>query len=339
MSLPTPTRVLGIESSCDEMAAAVLEAGRVRSNVVRSQVEIHARYGGIVPEMAARDHVLSVGLVIREALARANTTPFELDAIAVTAGPGLIGSLLCGVEAAKGLALATGAPLIGVNHLEGHLAAAFLEPTPPEPPFVALIVSGGHTSLVRVDALGGPYSRLGQTRDDAAGEAFDKTAKLLGLGYPGGIEIDRLAQTGDRKRFRFPAAMAKKDTLDYSFSGLKTEALRQITAHGGRLDGATLSDFCASFQEAIVEALLRKAFLAIERSDTRRLVLAGGVAANRRLREEATRIGQTRGIAVSLPSRELCTDNAAMIARAGLERLRRGERDDLDLTCRSHWPL
>ncbi|MBI2375739.1 MAG: tRNA (adenosine(37)-N6)-threonylcarbamoyltransferase complex transferase subunit TsaD [Deltaproteobacteria bacterium] len=335
----TFSSVLGIESSCDEMAAAVLVGDRILSNVVRSQVSIHAAYGGIVPEVAARDHVRSVGTVLREALVRAGVTPRQLDGIAVTSGPGLIGSLLCGVEAAKGLALATGLPMIGINHLEGHLAAAFLEPAAPTPPFVALIVSGGHTSLVRVDALGGPYARMGQTRDDAAGEAFDKTAKLLGLGYPGGVEIDRRAATGDRTRFRFPIAMARKDTLDYSFSGLKTEALRQIQAFGGRLEGRDLDDFCASFQESIVENLLRKAFLAVERAGTPRLVLAGGVAANRRLREEALARGNARGVFVHLPSRELCTDNAAMIARAGLERLRRGERHDLALVCRAHWPL
>jgi N6-L-threonylcarbamoyladenine synthase len=333
--------VLGIESSCDEMAAAVLDAdGRqLRSSVIRSQVDLHAPYGGVVPELASRDHVRSVDLVIRQALDEAGVTVAELDGIAVTAGPGLIGSLLCGVEAAKGLALASGRPLIGVHHLEGHVAAAFLEPDAPPGPFVALIVSGGHTSLVRVPELGGPYTLLGATRDDAAGEAFDKTAKLLGLGYPGGVAIDRGSEGGDSRRFPFPSAMPGKDNLQFSFSGLKTAAARQIQALGGAPTGAELADFCASFQAAVVDNLLKKAFRAVRLAEVEHLAIVGGVAANRRLRARATERARRERVGLTLPSRANCTDNAAMIARAGWTRLRRGERSGLDLVARAHWPL
>ncbi|MFO0723781.1 MAG: tRNA (adenosine(37)-N6)-threonylcarbamoyltransferase complex transferase subunit TsaD [Myxococcota bacterium] len=333
-------RVLGVESSCDEMAAAVLDADgkTVLSSVIHSQVDLHARYGGVVPEVASRDHVERVGLVIEEALSRAKLGPDALGGVAVTAGPGLIGSLLCGVEAAKGLALAAQKPLLGVNHLEGHVAAAALEPIAPEPPFVALIVSGGHTSLVEVAAWGGPYRALGSTRDDAAGEAFDKTAKLLGLGYPGGVRIDHGSVGGDIQRFPFPKAMPGKDNLDFSFSGLKTAAARLLEEHGP-LDDQGMKDFCASFQHAIVENLLKKAFRATLQSGTRRLVLAGGVAANRRLRERAEERGRRERVQVYLPSKLYCTDNAAMIARAGWVRLSRGERSGLDLGCTPTWPL
>jgi N6-L-threonylcarbamoyladenine synthase len=322
------------------MAAAVIEpAGKIRSSIVHSQARLHAHYGGVVPELASRDHVRVVSRVIRAALDEAGVTPRELAGIAVTSGPGLIGSLLCGVEAAKGLALAAGLPLIGVNHLEGHIAAAFLEPVPPAAPFVALIVSGGHTSLVLVPELGGRYEALGSTRDDAAGEAFDKTAKILGLGYPGGVEIDRRAEQGDPHRFPFPAAMTGKDNLDFSFSGLKTAALRIVQDLGGPPSGPELSDFCASFQNAIVENLLKKAFRAAITRGGRRLVLAGGVAANRRLRARALERGRRERVQVTVPSLSLCTDNAAMIARAGLVRLARSERSGPDLAARASWPL
>jgi N6-L-threonylcarbamoyladenine synthase len=334
-------RVLGIESSCDELACAVLDRdGRtVLANVVHSQVSLHASWGGIVPEIAARDHVQKLGPVFEAALAEAGVSLGDIDGIAVTAGPGLIGSLLCGLEFAKGLSLAAKKPLIGINHLEGHIAAAFLEDPAPEPPFVALLVSGGHTSLVLVERLGGPYRLLGATRDDAAGEAFDKTAKLLGLGYPGGVEIDRLSETGDRRRYPFPKLMPGKDNLDFSFSGLKTDVARKVRELGGPPKDQDLADFCASFQNAVVENLLKKSFRAAVTSGTHRLVFAGGVAANRRLRDRATERGRRETVAVFLPSRKNCTDNAAMIARAGWERLLRGERHGLDLAARSHWPL
>lgn len=334
-------RVLGIESSCDELACAVLDRdGRsLLSNVVHSQVDLHAQFGGVVPEVASRDHVRRLGPVLERALSEAGITIADIDGISVTAGPGLIGSLLCGVEFAKGLALATGKPLLGVHHLEGHIAAAFLEDPAPEPPFVALLVSGGHTNLIQVDALGGPYHHLGATRDDAAGEAFDKTAKLLGLGYPGGARIDAAAKAGDKSRFEFPKMMSGKDNLDFSFSGLKTAAARMIKQHGGAFEGQDLSDFCAGFQETVVDNLLRKAFRATKSVGHPRLVLAGGVAANGRLREKAVLRGRREGVQVFLPSRANCTDNAAMIARAGWTRLRRGERSELDLVARAHWPL
>ena len=333
--------VLGIESSCDEMAAAVLDhdGKTLRSNIVHSQAKLHSKYGGVVPEVASRDHVRSVSRVIQQALTEANTSIEEIDGIAVTAGPGLVGSLLCGVEAAKGLALAANKPLLGVHHLEGHIAASFLEEEVPQGPFVVLIVSGGHTSLVKVEALGGPYELLGATRDDAAGEAFDKTAKLLGLGYPGGIEIDRLAKEGNRNRFPFPQAMQGKDNLEFSFSGLKTAASRLLSTLEQDLDEQGLKDFCASFQNAVVENLIKKSFRACVKSKTKNLALVGGVAANSRLRERALQRAHREKYNVYLPSRRNCTDNAAMIARAGLERLKRGETSDLSLSSRSHWPL
>lgn len=334
-------RVLGIESSCDELAFALLDRdGRtLLANVVHSQVDLHAPFGGIVPEISSRDHVRRLGPTFQRTLEEAKVGVEAIDGIAVTSGPGLIGSLLVGVEFAKGLALATGKPLVGVNHMEGHIAAAFLEARAPEPPFVALLVSGGHTNLVRVEALGGPYVHLGATRDDAAGEAFDKTAKLLGLGYPGGVAIDRLAKGGDRKRYEFPKMMTGKDNLDFSFSGLKTAVGRKLKELGAVPEGQDLADFCASFQSAVVENLLKKSFRAAVTSGTDKLVLAGGVAANSLLRARAEERGRREKIEVFLPSKKNCTDNAAMIARAGLVRLARGEQDGLDLAARAHWPL
>ncbi len=331
---------VGIESSCDELAVAVLDRDGVtlRSSVIHSQVELHADFGGVVPELASRDHVRRLGSVFRKALQEAEISVSEIEGIAVTSGPGLIGPLLCGVEFAKGIAAATKKPLIGINHLEGHVAAAFLESPPPEPPFVALLVSGGHTHLLEVEALGGPYKHLGATRDDAAGEAFDKTAKILGLGYPGGVAIDRLAQDHDPARFEFPKMMTGKNNLDFSFSGLKTAAARMLK-QSGPLEGDALGDFCASFQSAIVENLLKKSFRAAVLTGTRKLVFAGGVAANSRLRARAQERSKREQIAVYLPSRANCTDNAAMIAKAGWERLTQGQQDGLSLAARSHWPL
>jgi len=332
-------RVLGIESSCDELAIAVLEAdgATLAASEIHSQVDLHAQFGGIVPEVASRDHVRRLDALLERTLAAGSVDIDAVDGIAVTRGPGLVGSLLCGLEFAKGLAVAIERPFIGVHHLEGHLAAAQLEPHPPTHPFTALLVSGGHTLLLDAEGPTGPYRRRGGTRDDAAGEAFDKTAKLLGLGYPGGARIDRAAEGGDPAAVAFPKLMAGKDNLDFSFSGLKTHVRRHLMDHGTPDGPQGLADFCASFQKAVVDNLLDKAFRAAE--STGRLVLAGGVAANSELRRQAQARGQAAGVDVHLPSRAFCTDNAAMIARAGWTRLRRGQRSRWDDDALARWDL
>lgn len=332
-------RVLGIESSCDELSCGIVEAGghRVSANVVHSQEDLHRRFGGIVPEVASRDHVRRLEPVLAQALDEAGIDLAQLDGIAVTCGPGLVGSLLCGVEFAKGLALACAHPLVGVHHLEGHLSAPDLEAEGGlQAPFTCLLVSGGHTQIVEVLGRGGPYRILGRSRDDAAGEAFDKSAKLLGLGYPGGPAIDRISEQGDPDRFVFPRMMKGQDNLDFSFSGLKTHVRRTIEEQG-RPSGQALADFCAGLQRAIVDNLLDKALRAARGSA--RLVIVGGVAANRRLRSEAARRAEASGIELRLPSRAFCTDNGAMIARAGQLRLERGERSAWTLDVRARWPL
>lgn len=334
-----PTRVLAIETSCDETAAAVVEDGRrALSDVVATQIDIHRRWGGVVPELASRNHVVQVMPVVDEALARSGLGPDGIDAVAVTSGPGLVGALLVGVQAAKALALAWGKPLVRVNHLEGHLVAAFLAEVPPAFPYLGLVVSGGHTSLYAAHGFG-DYRLLGQTRDDAAGEAFDKGAKLLGLPYPGGVAIDRLAKEGDPAAIRFPKAIVKGADLDFSFSGLKTALLHHVKKHGVP-EGRALADLCASYQEAIVRALVEKAFRAARRLQFERLVLAGGVAANSRLRAAATaRAAEYEGMSVFIPPVKLCTDNAAMIAVAGTHALLRGERAGPDLNADPAWRL
>ncbi len=332
-------KVLGIETSCDETAAAVVEDGRrALSDVVATQIEIHRRWGGVVPELASRNHVVQVMPVVDEALSRAGVGPRDLDAVAVTSGPGLVGALLVGVQVAKALATAWGKPLVRVNHLEGHLVAAFLSDDPPEFPFLGLVVSGGHTSLYAARAFG-DYRLLGHTRDDAAGEAFDKGAKLLGLPYPGGVAIDRLAKEGDAKAIRFPKAIVKGSELDFSFSGLKTALLHHVKKHGVA-EGRALADLCASYQEAIVRALVEKLFRAARRLQFERVVLSGGVAANSRLRAAvAERAGEYEGMKVFLPAPKLCTDNAAMIAVAGTHALSRGERAGPELSADPAWRL
>jgi N6-L-threonylcarbamoyladenine synthase len=332
-------RVLGIETSCDETASAVVEDGRrALSDVVATQIEIHRRWGGVVPELASRNHVVQVMPVVDEALCRAGMGPEGLDAVAVTSGPGLVGALLVGVQAAKALALAWQKPLIPVNHLEGHLLAAFLGEVPPLLPFLGLVVSGGHTSLYAAHGFG-DYRLLGQTRDDAAGEAFDKGAKLLGLPYPGGVAIDRLAKEGDRAAFLFPRAVVKGRELDFSFSGLKTALLHHVKKHGVP-QGQGLCDLCASYQEAIVRALVDKAFRAARRLSFDRLVLSGGVAANSRLRAAvAARTAEYEGMTAFLPPVKLCTDNAAMIAVAGTHAHARGVRAGHDLNADPAWRL
>lgn len=332
-------RVLGIESSCDETAAAVVEDGvRVISDVVASQNEVHARYGGVVPELAARAHILNVVPVVQLALDRAGCTLAQLDGIAVTNAPGLIGGLLVGMQTAKALAWVTKLPLVGVHHLEGHLSAVYLEPDPPPLPHLALIVSGGHTSLVRVNDHGS-IVELGRTRDDAAGEAFDKGAKLLGLGYPGGAVIDKLAATGDPKAIAFPRSMtAEEHGSDFSFSGLKTALLHHVRAHGIPEDQA-LADLCASYQAAIVEVLVRKTRRAARKLDLHHVQVCGGVAANSGLRTAMRAAGAEDNFRVYIPPPARCTDNAAMIAAAGHYHLVRGERAGLDLDATPNAPL
>lgn len=332
-------RVLGLESSCDETAAAVVDDGRVvLSDVVASQHEVHARYGGVVPELASRAHILNVVPVVQAALDQARTTLDELDGIAVTHAPGLVGALLVGLQTAKALAWVTGKPLVGVHHLVGHLTAIYLEPDPPPFPHLALIVSGGHTSLVRV-AGPGQLVELGSTRDDAAGEAFDKGAKLLGLGYPGGSVIDRLARTGDARAVEFPRSMlAGEHGDDFSFSGLKTALLHHVRAHGVP-SGQELADLCASYQAAIVEVLVRKTRRAARRLQLHHVQVCGGVAANSALRDAMRAAGEQDDFRVYVPPLSRCTDNAAMIAAAGYHRLARGERDGLDLDASPGAPL
>ncbi len=331
-------RVLGIETSCDETAAAVVQDGRrVLSDVVSTQIEIHRRWGGVVPELASRNHVVQVMPVVDEAV-RCAGGPDAVDAIAVTSGPGLVGALLVGVQVAKALAAGWEKPLVGVNHLEGHLLAAFLGETPPTFPFLGLVVSGGHTSLYQARGFG-DYQLLGQTRDDAAGEAFDKGAKLLGLPYPGGVAIDRLARTGDARAIRFPRAVVKGADLDFSFSGLKTALLHHVRKHGVP-EGQGLADLCASYQEAIVAALVQKAIRAARRFQLPTLVLAGGVAANSRLRAAAAEAAAGfEDLRLVVPAAKLCTDNAAMIAVAGTHALARGRRAGADLNADPAWRL
>jgi N6-L-threonylcarbamoyladenine synthase len=332
-------RVLGIESSCDETAAAIVDDGRVvRSDVVASQHEVHARYGGVVPELASRAHILQVVPVVQAALEGADTALGDIDGIAVTHAPGLVGALLVGVQTAKAIAWVTGKPLVGVHHLEGHLTAIYLEADPPPLPHLALIVSGGHTSLVRVNDHGA-LVELGATRDDAAGEAFDKGAKLLGLGYPGGAVIDQLARTGDPRAVAFPRAMtAGEHGYEFSFSGLKTSLLHHVRAHGVP-DGQLLADLCASYQAAIVEVLVRKTRRAARELRLAQVQVCGGVAANSALRAALLAAGSEAGFRVYVPPPARCTDNAAMIAAAGYHRLRRGERAGLDLDASPSAPL
>ncbi|HLY36997.1 MAG TPA: tRNA (adenosine(37)-N6)-threonylcarbamoyltransferase complex transferase subunit TsaD [Candidatus Binatia bacterium] len=331
--------VLGIESSCDDSAAAILRDGALVASVVSSQDAVHGPYGGVVPELASRHHVRNVLPVIDAALARAQIDLAAVDGIAVTRGPGLVGSLLVGLTVAKGIAQRRRLRLVGVNHLEGHLLAANLDRPPTEPvpfPFLALIVSGGHSGLYLARAAG-DYACLGRTRDDAVGEAFDKAAKLLGLGYPGGPVIDRLGAGGDPSAIRFPRATLKRGRFDFSFSGFKTALRQYVAEHPVGPDG--LPDVAASLQEALVDMLVDTTVDALVHTGVERLVVSGGVAANRRLRARMTEAGAEHGVTVIFPSMRFCTDNAAMIALAGAPRLAAGGDDGLGVEADADLPF
>ena len=319
--------VLGIESSCDETAAAlVCDGRRVLSSVVASQTDVHHRFGGVVPELASRRHLEAIGPVVRQALSQAGFELAGVDGIAVTRGPGLIGSLLIGFSFAKALAYSLGAPWVGVNHLEAHIHALFLEDRPPGFPFVALLASGGHTGIYHVTSFMN-MELLGQTRDDAAGEAFDKVAKIMSLGYPGGAVIDRLARDGDPGRIRFPRPCIDTQNFDFSFSGVKTAVGRYIAQHRGD-DRGNVADIAAGFQEAVVDVLVLKLMRAAREKGCARIALAGGVAANSRLRERTRQDAAAAGYDAYLPSLPLCGDNAAMVAAAGYHLLASGRRSE-----------
>jgi len=332
--------ILGIESSCDDTAAAVVEDGRrVLSSVVSSQDDIHSRFGGIVPELASRRHIESIIPVVEGALGRASVTLEDIDALAVTRGPGLVGSILIGLSFAKAISFSSGLPFTGVNHIEAHPLAAFLYEDkahePPRFPFVALIVSGGHTTLLLMESHTS-YRVLGQTLDDAAGEAFDKVAKLLGLGYPGGAAIDRLAKTGDPASVKFTRPYLANDNLDFSFSGLKTAVLTHVRALDGPVEQSA-ADIAASFQEAVVEVLVKKAFRALKAEGSADLVVAGGVACNSRLRAALAAAAKTEGVRLFVPPPGFCSDNGAMVAALGYHRIKDGLTAGLELNALPNW--
>jgi len=331
--------VLGIETSCDETGVALLDSERgVLAHALHSQVDMHRDYGGVVPELASRDHIRRLLPLLQQALAGARIDLAQVDAIAVTAGPGLVGALLVGASFGHALGFALGRPVIDVHHMEGHLLSPLLAQPKPEFPFVALLVSGGHTQLMQVDGFGA-YRLLGETQDDAAGEAFDKTAQLLGLGYPGGPAVSRLAEFGVAGAFAFPRPMLHSRDLNFSFSGLKTAVLTAVRNAGNLCDQAR-ADIARAFVDAVVEVLVRKSLAALAQTGLRRLVVAGGVGANRQLREALA--GQTRqaGVELFFPPPDLCTDNGAMIAMAGLSRLKAGTGEPpLAFGVRPRWPL
>ena len=330
-------RILGIETSCDETGVAVYDDGRgLLSHVLHSQIDTHARFGGVVPELASRDHIRKLVPLIEQALVEADTAPAAVDGVAYTAGPGLIGALLVGAAVGRSLAYAWGRPAVGIHHMEGHLLAPMLESPAPAMPFVALLVSGGHTMLVEVAGLG-RYRILGETLDDAAGEAFDKTAKLLGLPYPGGPALARLAVAGDPARYDFPRPMLRRPGLDFSFSGLKTAVM--LAVRDKTLGEDERADLAASFQAAVVDTLAAKCRRAMEETGAATLVVAGGVGANASLRERLKSDAEGASWEVFYPRLEFCTDNGAMIAYAGMLRLGGGERAALAIDARARWSL
>jgi N6-L-threonylcarbamoyladenine synthase len=334
--------ILGIDTSCDDTSAGVVMDGRcVLSNVVHSQVRLHHPHGGVVPELASREHLKNIMPVVEESLSRASLEMKDVDGIAVTVGPGLVGSLLVGLYYAKALAYVHGIPLAAINHLEGHILSIFLEEEVPSFPFVALTVSGGHTSLYHVHGFG-QYTQMGQTLDDAAGEAFDKAAKVFGLGYPGGIVIERLSAEGYRERIKFPRALLSNDSLDFSFSGLKTAValyFKKWNENESLRMGVTLADMAASFQESVIDVLVHKAMSAREKTGARAVVMAGGVACNNGLRARMREAALQKGARVYYPRSEYCTDNGAMIAVAGYHRILHAESADLSTDVRSKYPI
>ena len=330
-------RVLGIETSCDETGIAIFDDQRgILAHQLYSQIKLHADYGGVVPELASRDHIRKTLQLIEAALQQAGCRSEDLDGIAYTAGPGLVGALLVGATIARSLAMAWDKPAIPVHHMEGHLLAPMLEEHTPEFPFVALLVSGGHTLLVRVDGIG-QYKILGESVDDAAGEAFDKTAKLLGLDYPGGAALSKLAEQGVAGRFVFPRPMTDRPGLDFSFSGLKTFAANTIRSQGD--DDQTRADIAHAFQTAVVDTLAIKCKRALQETGLKRLVIAGGVSANKQLRAELAAVMKKLGGEVFYPRPEFCTDNGAMIAFAGLQRLKAGHTTGLEIVVQPRWNL
>lgn len=337
-------RVLGIETSCDETGIAIYDGarGELLADALYSQVDLHADYGGVVPELASRDHIRKTLPLIEQVLGEAKLQKSDIDAIAYTAGPGLVGALMVGSMIGRSLAYALNVPAVGVHHMEGHLLAPMLETSPPEFPFVALLVSGGHTQLVRVDGIG-RYQLLGESLDDAAGEAFDKAAKMLGLAYPGGPRVAALAEQGNAERFTFPRPMVKHPGLDFSFSGLKTYTLNTVESckdkDTGELDEQSRADIACAFQTAVVDTLVIKCKRALKQESLKRLVIAGGVSANHALRERLeTQLGKI-GAKVFYARQQFCTDNGAMIAYAGTQRLMAGERSPLAITAQPRWPM
>lgn len=335
--------VLGIETSCDETGVAVYASEHgIVAHQLYSQIELHADYGGVVPELASRDHVRKLVPLIRQAMQESGLTAAEIQGVAYTAGPGLVGALLAGAAVARSLAWTWNVPAVAVHHMEGHLLAPMLEPNPPEFPFVALLVSGGHTQLIHVTGIGS-YELLGESLDDAAGEAFDKTAKLLDLGYPGGPAIAKHALEGDPGRFRFPRPMTNRPGLDFSFSGLKTFARTTMLKESAGLTGSALNelkaDIARAFEDAVVDTLAIKCRRAVDQTGVKTLVLAGGVSANRRLRQQIDKMMSERDGAAYYPRPEFCTDNGAMIAYAGWQRLRAGQHEGLAFNARPRWSM
>ncbi|WP_300350618.1 tRNA (adenosine(37)-N6)-threonylcarbamoyltransferase complex transferase subunit TsaD [Clostridium sp.] len=331
--------ILAIESSCDETAAAVVVNGReVLSNVISSQIDTHTKFGGVVPEVASRKHIEAINAVVQEAIEEAGMTFEDIDAIAVTYGPGLVGALLVGLQYAKGLAYSLDKPLIGVNHIEGHISANFIDHKDLEPPFVCLVVSGGHTFVVHVEDYG-KFEIIGETRDDAAGEAFDKVARAVGLGYPGGPKIDKLAKEGNKDAIKFPKANFHDDTLDFSFSGVKSAVLNYLNKMEMKNEEINKADVVASFQKAVVEVLTDNAIKTCKLRNADKIAIAGGVASNSALRENLKKECEKRGIKVLFPSPILCTDNAAMIGSAAYFELLKGNIAEMNLNAKPNLRL